>query len=209
MVSSNTITVGNLSSFLLYAAYIGVSLGTFSNFYSELNKSVGAAARIWEIIDREPVIPMKGKTQERVQSSLTDFARRWSGTNRDSPRPHRIQGHPIQLPGPRRRPDLRKLPAGDLPRQDGGRGGAQRFRQKHSGGAAAAPVRPLQGPGLPRRARRKGARPQLAAQTHRYRQPGTRSDLACSLLTPLFRNPSCSRARSARTSSTAQTTPRK
>jgi ATP-binding cassette subfamily B (MDR/TAP) protein 10 len=60
MVSSNTITVGNLSSFLLYAAYIGVSLGTFSNFYSELNKSVGAAARIWEIIDREPVIPMNG-----------------------------------------------------------------------------------------------------------------------------------------------------
>ncbi|XP_008192744.1 ATP-binding cassette sub-family B member 10, mitochondrial isoform X2 [Tribolium castaneum] len=60
MVSSNTITVGNLSSFLLYAAYIGVSLGTFSNFYSELNKSIGAAARIWEIIDREPIIPMKG-----------------------------------------------------------------------------------------------------------------------------------------------------
>jgi ABC-type multidrug transport system fused ATPase/permease subunit len=115
MVSSNTITVGNLSSFLLYAAYIGVSLGTFSNFYSELNKSVGAAARIWEIIDREPVIPMNGKTQERVQSSLTDLVRRWSGTDRDSPRPHRIQGHPIQLPGPRRRPDLRKLPAGDLP----------------------------------------------------------------------------------------------
>ena len=60
MVSSNTITVGNLSSFLLYAAYIGVSLGTFSNFYTELNKSIGAASRIWEIIDREPVIPMAG-----------------------------------------------------------------------------------------------------------------------------------------------------
>ncbi|XP_063927560.1 ATP-binding cassette sub-family B member 10, mitochondrial isoform X1 [Zophobas morio] len=62
MVSSNTITVGNLSSFLLYAAYIGVSLGTFSNFYTELNKSIGAASRIWEIIDREPVIPMAGGT---------------------------------------------------------------------------------------------------------------------------------------------------
>lgn len=60
LVSSHSITVGNLSSFLLYAAYIGVSLGTFSNFYTELNKSIGAATRIWEIMDREPLIPIKG-----------------------------------------------------------------------------------------------------------------------------------------------------
>ncbi|CAG9856685.1 unnamed protein product [Phyllotreta striolata] len=60
MVSSNAITVGGLSSFLLYAAYIGVSVGGLSSFYSELNKSLGAATRIWEIIDREPAIPSKG-----------------------------------------------------------------------------------------------------------------------------------------------------
>ncbi|CAH1259922.1 unnamed protein product [Diabrotica balteata] len=60
MVSSNTITVGNLSSFLLYAAYIGISVGGLSSFYSELNKSLGAATRIWEIIDREPTIPTQG-----------------------------------------------------------------------------------------------------------------------------------------------------
>lgn len=60
MVSSNTITVGNLSSFLLYAAYIGVSVGGLSSFYSDLNKSLGAATRIWEIIDREPSIPIQG-----------------------------------------------------------------------------------------------------------------------------------------------------
>lgn len=61
MVSSQTITIGNLSSFLLYAAYIGISVGGLSSFYSELNKSVGAASRLWELIDREPVIPVKGK----------------------------------------------------------------------------------------------------------------------------------------------------
>lgn len=60
MVSSQTITVGNLSSFLLYAAYIGVSVGGLSSFYSELNKSVGAAARLWELVDREPSIPLEG-----------------------------------------------------------------------------------------------------------------------------------------------------
>lgn len=60
MVSSQTITVGNLSSFLLYAAYIGVSVGGLSSFYSELNKSIGAASRLWELIDREPCIPIHG-----------------------------------------------------------------------------------------------------------------------------------------------------
>ncbi|XP_025835242.1 ATP-binding cassette sub-family B member 10, mitochondrial [Agrilus planipennis] len=60
MVSAHDITVGNLSSFLLYAAYIGVSLGGLSSFYSELNKAVGAATRLWEIVDRQPAMPVTG-----------------------------------------------------------------------------------------------------------------------------------------------------
>lgn len=60
MVSDETITVGNLSSFLLYAAYIGISIGGLSNFYSELNKGLGACHRLWEIIDRKPLIPISG-----------------------------------------------------------------------------------------------------------------------------------------------------
>lgn len=66
MVSANTITVGNLSSFLLYAAYIGVSVGGLSSFYSELNKSVGAASRLWELIDRQPMIPAHGNNLYHV-----------------------------------------------------------------------------------------------------------------------------------------------
>uniref|UniRef100_A0A8D9EE78 ATP-binding cassette sub-family B member 10, mitochondrial n=1 Tax=Cacopsylla melanoneura TaxID=428564 RepID=A0A8D9EE78_9HEMI len=60
MVSDETITVGNLSSFLLYAAYIGISIGGLSNFYSELNKGLGACHRLWEIIERKPQIPVSG-----------------------------------------------------------------------------------------------------------------------------------------------------
>lgn len=60
MVSSHTLTVGNLSSFLLYAAYIGISVSGLSSFYTDLNKALGAATRIYEIIDRDPVIPIKG-----------------------------------------------------------------------------------------------------------------------------------------------------
>lgn len=61
LVSTQHITVGNLTSFLLYAAYIGVSIGGLSNFYSELNKGIGAAERLWEIIDRVPRVPAYGK----------------------------------------------------------------------------------------------------------------------------------------------------
>ncbi|XP_048515456.1 ATP-binding cassette sub-family B member 10, mitochondrial isoform X2 [Athalia rosae] len=60
MVSNSALTVGNLSAFLLYAAYIGVSLGGLSNFYSELNKALGASTRLFELIEREPKIPVQG-----------------------------------------------------------------------------------------------------------------------------------------------------
>lgn len=60
MITSNSLTVGNLSSFLLYAAYIGVSVSGLSSFYTDLNKSLGAATRLYEIIDREPIISNQG-----------------------------------------------------------------------------------------------------------------------------------------------------
>ncbi|KAK2577027.1 hypothetical protein KPH14_011987 [Odynerus spinipes] len=60
MVSDSTITVGNLSAFLLYAAYVGISMNGLSSFYSELNKALGASTRLFELIDRKPKIPIQG-----------------------------------------------------------------------------------------------------------------------------------------------------
>ncbi|XKL64962.1 hypothetical protein PGB90_005048 [Kerria lacca] len=60
MVSENNISVGNLSAFLLYAAYIGVSIGGLSSFYSEMNRGLGASSRLWELIDRVPQISISG-----------------------------------------------------------------------------------------------------------------------------------------------------
>ncbi|XP_026323279.1 ATP-binding cassette sub-family B member 10, mitochondrial-like, partial [Hyposmocoma kahamanoa] len=60
MVATEQLTVGNLTSFLLYAAYVGISIGGLSSFYTELNKGMGAATRLWEIIDRKPTIPVTG-----------------------------------------------------------------------------------------------------------------------------------------------------
>ncbi|KAK5135340.1 multidrug-resistance transporter mdr2, partial [Oleoguttula sp. CCFEE 6159] len=56
MVKNGTITIGELSSFLMYTAYAGSSLFGLSGFYSELMKGVGAASRLFELQDRNPTI---------------------------------------------------------------------------------------------------------------------------------------------------------
>ena len=61
MVSSGQITIGELTSFLMYTAYAGSSLFGLSSFYSELMKGVGAASRLFELQDRQPSIsPTRG-----------------------------------------------------------------------------------------------------------------------------------------------------
>ncbi|KAL6249821.1 ATP-binding cassette permease mdl1 [Rhinocladiella similis] len=61
MVSNGTISIGELTSFLMYTAYAGSSMFGLSSFYSELMKGVGAASRLFELQDREPTIsPTKG-----------------------------------------------------------------------------------------------------------------------------------------------------
>ncbi len=56
MVKSGVISIGDLTSFLMYTAYAGSSLFGLSSFYSELMKGVGAASRLFELQDRKPSI---------------------------------------------------------------------------------------------------------------------------------------------------------
>ena len=62
MVKSGAISIGDLTSFLMYTAYAGSSLFGLSSFYSELMKGVGAASRIFELQDSQPDIsPTAGR----------------------------------------------------------------------------------------------------------------------------------------------------
>ena len=63
MVSNGTISIGELTSFLMYTAYAGSSLFGLSSFYSELMKGVGAASRLFELQDRQPTISPTQGTQ--------------------------------------------------------------------------------------------------------------------------------------------------
>ena len=56
MVQSGGISIGELTSFLMYTAYAGSSMFGLSSFYSELMKGVGAASRLFELQDRGSTI---------------------------------------------------------------------------------------------------------------------------------------------------------
>ncbi|XP_053462307.1 ATP-binding cassette sub-family B member 10, mitochondrial isoform X5 [Nycticebus coucang] len=57
LMGSAHMTVGELSSFLMYAFWVGVSIGGLSSFYSELMKGLGAGGRLWELLERTPEMP--------------------------------------------------------------------------------------------------------------------------------------------------------
>ncbi|RDA89912.1 hypothetical protein CP533_6221 [Ophiocordyceps camponoti-saundersi (nom. inval.)] len=55
-VRSGEMSIGDLTSFMMYTAFAGSSLFGLSGFYSELMKGVGAASRLFELQDRKPGI---------------------------------------------------------------------------------------------------------------------------------------------------------
>ncbi|XP_042624846.1 ATP-binding cassette sub-family B member 10, mitochondrial-like [Cyprinus carpio] len=58
LMASEAMTIGQLSSFLMYAFWVGISIAGFSSFYSELMKGLGAGTRLWELMDRKPEFPL-------------------------------------------------------------------------------------------------------------------------------------------------------
>lgn len=71
MVQSGAISIGELTSFLMYTAYAGSSMFGLSSFYSELMKGVGAASRLFELQDRKPTIsPTVGVKVKSAQGPI-------------------------------------------------------------------------------------------------------------------------------------------
>ncbi|KAK6328213.1 hypothetical protein J4Q44_G00001910 [Coregonus suidteri] len=58
LMATEHITVGELSSFHMYAFWVGISIAGMSSFYFELMKGFGAGARLWELLDRKPEFPL-------------------------------------------------------------------------------------------------------------------------------------------------------
>ena len=76
LVTTDVISVGNLTSFILYAAYVGIGFQGVSTFYAEMMKALGASSRLWQIIDRVPEIPISdGVVPAKPLSGFIKFER--------------------------------------------------------------------------------------------------------------------------------------
>ncbi|CAG8974166.1 hypothetical protein HYALB_00013603 [Hymenoscyphus albidus] len=74
MVKDGLISIGELTSFLMYTAYAGSSLFGVSSFYSELMKGAGAASRLFELQDRKPTIPVTVGTKVKSARGIIKFS---------------------------------------------------------------------------------------------------------------------------------------
>ncbi|TFK74690.1 hypothetical protein BDN72DRAFT_833221 [Pluteus cervinus] len=57
LVSQGAITVGDLTSLLLYTVYVGSGLQMLTSFFSSIMRGIGAGTRVFELLDRRPAIP--------------------------------------------------------------------------------------------------------------------------------------------------------
>lgn len=62
LVSLGQLTVGDLTSLLMYTAYLGGGVMLMTSFFTSLMKGVGAGARVFQLLDRQPAIELgKGR----------------------------------------------------------------------------------------------------------------------------------------------------
>ncbi len=60
LVVDGVLTVGGLTSFLVYSMFVAFSLGALTELWADFMRAAGAAERVFELLDREPAIPASG-----------------------------------------------------------------------------------------------------------------------------------------------------
>lgn len=55
-VLEGALTAGELTSFILYSVIVAFSLGTLTNLYSDFMRATGAAERVFQLMDCQPII---------------------------------------------------------------------------------------------------------------------------------------------------------
>jgi ABC transporter fused permease/ATP-binding protein len=68
LVNQDEMTFGNLIQFVLYSVFVGASIGGIAEMYAQIQKAIGAAERILQIMDEEPEPYEAGKSSEKMTS---------------------------------------------------------------------------------------------------------------------------------------------
>lgn len=64
MVSAGTMTIGELTAFLLYTLLVAVSLGTLSSLYGDFMRATGASRRVFQLLDH--TAPLEGSGGDQL-----------------------------------------------------------------------------------------------------------------------------------------------
>ncbi|CAI5755572.1 unnamed protein product [Candida verbasci] len=70
LIGAGEMTIGDLSSFMMYAVYTGSSVFGLGNFYTELMKGIGAAERVFELVEYKPKINHFGEKVDNVNGDV-------------------------------------------------------------------------------------------------------------------------------------------
>lgn len=70
LVISGSLSVGGLTSFLVYTLLVAFSLGALSDLWAAFMSAAGASERVFELIDRVPAIPGGGAIPDHVEGRV-------------------------------------------------------------------------------------------------------------------------------------------
>lgn len=71
LVLANAMSVGELTSFLIYTLLVAFSMGAVAELWTDFMRAAGAAERLFEILDRTPLVPTTGGTRlEQVKGRI-------------------------------------------------------------------------------------------------------------------------------------------
>lgn len=71
MVIDGVMSVGDLTSYMLYTLFLGAALAGLSSLYSDFNRAIGASERVFELLDRVPgVVNPQGRSLGEVAGRM-------------------------------------------------------------------------------------------------------------------------------------------
>lgn len=74
LVASGELSVGNLTTYILYSMFVGAAMGTFPELYANIQKSLGSSERVLDILNEnsEPVsiIASENATRKQIRGDL-------------------------------------------------------------------------------------------------------------------------------------------
>jgi ABC transporter fused permease/ATP-binding protein len=70
LVSLGELSIGDLSTFILYAIFVGAAMGSFPELYANMQKAVGASERVLEILSEQGEIISIDKNENHIKRKI-------------------------------------------------------------------------------------------------------------------------------------------